>query len=183
MIDAAISEFGELDILVNNAGIMDSFEPVGEITDEKWDRIFDVNTKSVMRATRKTINNWFDKERQGFIDKTISTGGLNGTQPDIAYDASKHAVIALTKNTSNIYAKKGIRVNGITPGAVETNISSGMENISEFGMERARLTQALIPRTGKPQEIAEAALFLGSDESSFINGTVLTVDGGWTAGF
>ncbi|WP_017549447.1 SDR family oxidoreductase [Salinicoccus carnicancri] len=183
MIDAAISHFGGLDILVNNAGIMDSFEPVGEITDEKWDRIFDVNTKSVMRATRKAVNYWLDNDREGVIVNTISTGGLNGAHAGVAYGASKHAVVALTKNTGYMYAKKGIRVNGIAPGAVETNISSGMENISEFGMERAGLTQALIPRTGKPEEIAEAALFLGSDESSFINGAVLTVDGGWTAGF
>ncbi|HIW12090.1 MAG TPA: SDR family oxidoreductase [Candidatus Salinicoccus stercoripullorum] len=183
MIDTAISEYGDLDILVNNAGIMDSFEPVGEITDEKWDKIFDVNTKSVMRAMHKAVNYWLDDDKEGVILNTISTGGLNGAHAGVAYGASKHAVVALTKNTGYMYAKKGIRVNGIAPGAVETNISSSMEDISEFGMERAGLTQALIPRTGKSEEIAAAALFLGSDESSFINGTVLTVDGGWTAGF
>ncbi|WP_411842481.1 SDR family oxidoreductase [Salinicoccus sp. HZC-1] len=183
MIDTAISEYGELNILVNNAGIMDGFEPVGEITDEKWDQIFDVNTKGTMRAMRKAVNYWLENEKEGVIVNTISTGGLNGAHAGVAYGASKHAVVALTKNTVFMYAKKGIRVNGIAPGAVETNISSSMRNISEFGMERAGLTQAVIPRTGKPEEIAEAALFLGSEDSSFVNGTVLTVDGGWTAGF
>lgn len=183
MIDTAISEYGELNILVNNAGIMDSFEPVGEITDENWDKIFDVNTKGVMRAMRKAVNYWMDNKKEGVIVNTISTGGLNGAHAGVAYGASKHAVVALTKNTGFMYAKEGIRVNGIAPGAVETNISSSMKNVSEFGIQRAGLTQAVIPRTGQPEEIAEAALFLGSDESSFVNGTVLTVDGGWTSGF
>lgn len=178
-----IGDFGELDILVNNAGIMDGFEPVGEITDEKWDQLFEVNTKGVMRVMRKAVNYWLDNDKEGVIVNTISTGGLNGAHAGVAYGASKHAVVALTKNTGYMYANKGIRVNGIAPGAVETNIGSSMKDVSDFGAERAGLTQAVIPRTGKSEEIAEAALFLGSEESSFVNGTVLTVDGGWTAGF
>lgn len=162
---------------------MDGFEPVGEITDEKWDQIFDVNTKGVMRAMRKAVNYWLDNEKEGVIVNTISTGGLNGAHAGVAYGASKHAVVALTKNTGYMYAQKGIRVNGIAPGAIETNIGSSMKNVSEFGMDRTKLTQAVIPHTGKPEEIAEAALFLGSEESSFVNGTVLTVDGRWTVGF
>jgi NAD(P)-dependent dehydrogenase (short-subunit alcohol dehydrogenase family) len=183
MIDTAIETYGELNILVNNAGIMDGFEPVGEISDEKWDQIFDVNTKGVMRAMRKAVNYWVDNDKEGTIVNTISTGGLNGAHAGVAYGASKHAVVALTKNTGWMYAKKGIRVNGIAPGAIETNIGSSMRDISEHGMARAGETHALSPRTGKPEEVAEAALFLGSDAASFINGTILTVDGGWTAGF
>lgn len=183
MIDTAIDEYGELNILVNNAGIMDGFEPVGEITDEKWDQIFDVNTKGVMRAMRKAVNYWMTAEKEGVIVNTISTGGLNGAHAGVAYGASKHAVVALTKNTGFMYAKNGIRVNGIAPGAVETNIGSSMKDVSDFGMKRAGITHGLSPRTGQSDEIAEAALFLGSDTSSFVNGTVLTVDGGWTAGF
>ncbi|MFC3418711.1 SDR family oxidoreductase [Salinicoccus hispanicus] len=183
MIDTTIDEYGELNILVNNAGIMDGFEPVGEITDEKWDQIFDVNTKGVMRAMRKVVNYWMNAEKEGVIVNTISTGGLNGAHAGVAYGASKHAVVALTKNTGFMYAKNGIRVNGIAPGAVETNIGSSMKGVSDFGMQRAGMTHGLSPRTGQSEEIAEAALFLGSDASSFVNGTVLTVDGGWTAGF
>lgn len=183
MIDTAIEKYGHLDILVNNAGIMDGFEPVGEITDEKWDRIFDVNTKGVMRAMRKAVNYWLANERTGTIVNTISTGGLNGAHAGVAYGASKHAVVALTKNTAFMYAQKGIRVNGIAPGAVMTNISASMENVSEFGASRTQVTQGVIPAVGEAQDIAECALFLGSEASKFVNGTILVADGGWTSGF
>ncbi len=182
MIEAAVQEYGTLDILVNNAGIMDGFEPVGDITDEKWDLVFDVNTKGVMRAMRKAIPIFLEKER-GVIINVASTGGFSGAHAGAAYGASKHAVIGLTKNTGFMYAQKGIRCNAIAPGAVETNIGSSMTSINEFGMSRAGMTHALSPRAGKPEEIAQAALFLASDESSFVNGAVITVDGGWTAAF
>ncbi|WP_077622662.1 SDR family oxidoreductase [Sediminibacillus massiliensis] len=182
MIDTAVNEYGTLDILVNNAGIMDGFEPVGDITDEKWDLLFDVNTKGVMRAMRKAIPIFLEKE-SGVIINTASTGGFSGAHAGATYGASKHAVIGLTKNTGFMYAKKGIRCNAIAPGSVETNIGSSMLNINQFGMERAGLTHAVSPRIGKPEELAKAALFLASDESSFVNGTVITVDGGWTAAF
>ncbi|WP_079504720.1 SDR family oxidoreductase [Mesobacillus jeotgali] len=182
MIDTALREYGTLDILVNNAGIMDGFEPVGDISDERWDQIFEVNTKGVMRAMRKAIPIFLEKEK-GIIINVASTGGFSGAHAGAAYGASKHAVIGLTKNTGFMYAQKGIRCNAIAPGAVETNIGSSMKNINEFGMSRAGLTHSLTPRAGQPEEIAQAALFLASDESSFVNGRVITVDGGWTAAF
>lgn len=183
MISTAISEYGTLDILVNNAGIMDSFEPVGEITDEKWDRIFDVNTKGVMRAMRRGVNYWLEHDKKGNIINVISTGGLNGAHAGVAYGASKHAVVALTKNSAFMYAQKNIRVNGIAPGAVATNIGSSMKNISELGMSRARLAHAAIPATGTPEDIGAVAVFLGSDDSTFVNGAIIVADGGWTAAF
>jgi NAD(P)-dependent dehydrogenase (short-subunit alcohol dehydrogenase family) len=183
MVQTAIDEYGTLDILVNNAGIMDGFEPVGEITDEKWDRIFDINLKGVMRAMRKAVNYWLEQNKEGVIINTISTGGLNGAHAGAAYVASKHAVVGLTKNAGFMYAHKGIRVNGIAPGAVETNIGASITNVSQLGMERSGLTHKLSPRSGKPEEIAQVALFLASKDSSFMNGTVVVVDGGWTSAF
>ncbi|MGI2326791.1 SDR family oxidoreductase [Planococcus sp. YIM B11945] len=182
MIDTAVSAYGTLDILVNNAGIMDSFEPVGEITDEKWDRIFDINTKSVMRATRKTLPIFLEKGK-GVIVNTASTGGLNGAHAGAAYGASKHAVVGLTKNTGFMYANEGIRCNAIAPGGVATNIASTMANVSQFGASRLQAVQGVMPRIGQPEEIAQVALFLASDESSFVNGTVITADAGWTSAF
>lgn len=182
MIDTAVKEYGTLDILVNNAGISDSMEPVGEIDDEKWDLIFDINTKGVMRATRKALPIFLEKQR-GVIINTASTGGFNGAHAGVAYTASKHAVIGITKNTGFMYAQKGIRCNAIAPGGVETNIASTMKSINKFGARRTQLGQAVMPRIGKPEEIAQVALFLASDDSSFINGAVITADAGWTAAF
>ncbi|SHG83926.1 SDR family oxidoreductase [Ornithinibacillus halophilus] len=182
MIDTAVNEFGTLDILVNNAGIMDGFEPVGDILDERWDMIFEVNTTGVMRAMRKALPIFLEKE-SGVIINTASTGGLNGAHAGATYGASKHAVIGLTKNTGYMYAQKGIRCNAIAPGGVATNIAASMKSVSEFGMERTKAVQGVMPRIGQPEEIAQVALFLASDESSFVNGTVVTADGGWTAAF
>lgn len=183
MINTAIDELGSLDILVNNAGIMDGFEPVGEISDEKWDRIFDVNTKGVMRAMRMAVNYWLDNDKPGNIINVISTGGLNGAHAGVAYGASKHAVVALTKNTAFMYAGKNIRVNGIAPGAVATNIGTSIQDVSELGSQRAKIAQSVVPAAGQPDDIGNVALFLGSDESEFINGTVVVADGGWTSAF
>src|SRR5690606_16856261 len=174
--------YGTLDILVNNAGIMDSFEPVGDITDEKWDLIFDINTKAVMRATRKAIPIFLEKGK-GVIINTASTGGLNGAHAGAAYGASKHAVVGLTKNTGYMYAKEGIRCNAIAPGGVATNIASSITDFNQFGAGRTQAVQAIMPRIGQPEEIAQVALFLASDDSSFVNGTVITADAGWTAAF
>lgn len=162
---------------------MDSFEPVGEVTDENWERIFDVNTKGVMRAMRKAVNYWLENDKKGNIINVISTGGLNGAHAGVAYGASKHAVVALTKNTAFMYAQKNIRVNGIAPGAVATNISSGMTSVSELGMSRARLAHGVIPATGTSEDIGSVAVFLGSDDTAFVNGTIIVADGGWTSAF
>lgn len=182
MIDTAVHQFGTLDILVNNAGIMDNMSAAGDVSDESWDLIFDVNTKSVMRAIRKALPIFLDKGK-GVIINTASTGGFSGAHAGAAYTASKHAVIGITKNTGFMYAQKGIRCNAIAPGATMTNISSTMKNINEFGASRTKVTQGVIPRVGQAEEIAGVALFLASDESSFVNGAVLAADGGWTAGF
>ncbi|SDJ37007.1 SDR family oxidoreductase [Salimicrobium halophilum] len=182
MIETAVNEYGTLDILVNNAGIMDGMEPAGEITDEKWDKVFDINTKGVMRATRKALPLFLEKQK-GVIINTASTGGMNGAHAGAIYTASKHAVVGFTKNTGWMYADKGIRCNAIAPGAVETNIGSTMQGASEAGMKRAGMTHGLSPRTGSAEEIANVALFLASDEASFVNGTVITADAGWTSAF
>lgn len=180
LIDTAVRTYGTLDILVNNAGIMDNFEPAGDIQDDKWERIFAINTTSVMRATRKALPIFLEKQK-GVIVNVASAGGLQGTRAGAAYIASKHAVVGFTKNTGFMYAQKGIRCNAIAPGGVETNISSSMTEVNQFGMGRIQPGLDINPRVGKPEEIANVALFLASDESSFVNGTVITADAGWTA--
>ncbi|MCK1992100.1 SDR family oxidoreductase [Peribacillus muralis] len=180
LIDTAVGTYGTVDILVNNAGIMDSMEPAGDIEDAKWERIFAINTTSVMRSTRKVLPIFLDKQK-GIIINIASAGGLYGGRAGGAYTASKHAVVGFTKNTGFMYADKNIRCNAIAPGGVETNIGSSMTNINGFGASRQQLGMAINPRNGKPEEIAKIALFLASEDSSFVNGTVITADAGWSA--
>lgn len=180
LIDTAVNTYGTVDILVNNAGIMDNFDPAADITDELWEKIFNINTTSVMRATREVLPIFLAKEK-GVIINIASVGGLYGKVAGAAYTASKHAVVGFTKNVGFQYAVKGIRCNAIAPGAVKTNIGSTITAPNEFGAARSSIALALNPRFGEAEEIAGAALFLASDDSSFINGTVLVADGGWTA--
>ncbi len=180
LIDRTVEQYGTLDILVNNAGIMDGFVPAGDLTDELWERVFAINTTGPMRAIRKALPIFLEKE-QGVIVNVASAGGLNGSRAGAAYTASKHAVVGLTKNVGFQYSVKGIRCNAIAPGGVATNISATMGQPNPFGMERAMVGMGVNPRVGEPDEIAKVALFLGSDDSSFVNGVVLTADAGWTA--
>lgn len=180
LVDQTVERYGTLDILVNNAGIMDGFVPAGELTDELWERVFAINTTGPMRAIRKVLPIFLAKE-QGVIVNVTSAGGLNGSRAGAAYTASKHAVVGLTKNVGFQYAVKGIRCNAIAPGGVATNISATMGQPNPFGMERAMVGMGINPRIGEPDEIAKVALFLGSDDSSFVNGVVVTADAGWTA--
>ena len=180
MIDTAVGEYGTLDILVNNAGIMDDFVPAAGITDALWEKVFSVNVTGPMRAIRKALPIFIEKGG-GCIVNIASVGGLMGSRAGAAYTASKHAVVGLTRNIGFQYAPQGIRCNAIAPGAVNTNIANTIRTPDEFGMGRAMAGINLNPRSGGPEEIASVALFLASDESAFINGTVVTADAGWTA--
>lgn len=182
MIDLAVDTYGTLDILVNNAGIMDAFEPVGDISDEKWDLLFNINTKSVMYTMRKALPVFLEK-KQGVIVNVASTGGISGAHAGAAYGASKHAVVGLTKNTAYMYANEGIRCNAIAPGGVATNITANLKQPNMFGLEKIKKTTSVMPRVGSSEEIAKVALFLATDQSSFVNGVVLAADAGWTAAF
>ncbi|WP_250629971.1 glucose 1-dehydrogenase [Rhodoflexus caldus] len=182
MIQTAVSQFGTLDILVNNAGIMDHFAPVGELDNAMWDKVMKVNVEGPMKAMRSAVKIFLAKG-SGNIINIASVGGLQGARAGAAYTASKHALIGLTKNTGFMYSKSGIRCNAIAPGAVNTSISETIDftKITPLVNDRIMSGMVLNPRTGEPIEIAKAALFLASDDSSFVNAEVLVVDGGWRA--
>ncbi len=180
LVDATVNEYGTLDILVNNAGIMDNFVPAADLTDELWDRVFAINTTGPMRTIRKSLPIFLEK-KSGVIVNIASAGGLMGSRAGAAYTAAKHAVVGLTKNVGFQYATQGIRCNAVAPGGVSTNIGITLNAPNSFGMERAMAGINLNPRTGDPEEIAKVVLFLASDEASFVNGTVVTADAGWTA--
>ena len=179
LVDESVQKFKTLDILVNNAGVMDDFMPVDKISDALWNKVMGVNLNGTFYTCRLAVPLML-KQQGGAIINIASVGGLFGTRAGAAYTASKHAVIGLTKNIGFMYAKNGIRCNAIAPGGVNTAIGLDMKP-DPFGMERGMLGMAAMPRMGEPAEIAQAALFLASPEASFVNATVLTVDGGWTA--
>ena len=182
MINLAKTTYGTLHILVNNAGVMDNFQPVGEVDNETWDHVMKVNVDGPFKAMRAAIK-IFMENGSGNIINITSIGGLKGGVAGAAYTTSKHALIGLTKNTGHMYAKTGIRCNAIAPGAVATSIGEtiDMTKITPMVQDRIMTGMALNPRIGEPNEIAAAALFLASDDASFINGAVLVVDGGWSS--
>jgi len=182
MIDQAMSTYGQIDVLVNNAGVMDNFEPVGDCPDSTWNRVMNINLNGVYYAMNAAVPHML-KAGKGSIINVASIGGLFGARAGAAYTTSKHAVIGLSKNTGYMYAKLGIRCNAIAPGAMETQIAESMDmsKITALVNERIMPGMALNPRTSNPTEVAQVALFLASDDSSFVNASVVTADGGWSA--
>jgi len=179
LIDEIVSEYGKLDILVNNAGVMDDMMPASEVTDELWENVMHVNLKAPFNLIRKSLPIMI-AQGAGVIINIASLGGLFGARAGAAYTASKFAVVGLTKNVAFMYAPDGIRCNAICPGSVSTEIGIGM-NPSQLGYSRMSTGMGTIPRQGSAEEIANVALFLASDDASFVNGATLAVDGGWSA--
>lgn len=183
IVETALKSYGRLDVLYNNAGVA----PLGRdgmitnIEDEDWDYVLRVNLKSVFLCCKKAIPA-IGESGGGAIVNTASVTALMGHIGQDAYTASKGAIIALTRALAVEYAPMKIRANVICPGVVRTGITEVMwselipKNILQ-GVERAHLTGA----AAKPEEIARAALFLASDDASFVTGTVMVVDGGFTA--
>jgi NAD(P)-dependent dehydrogenase (short-subunit alcohol dehydrogenase family) len=182
LIADAITTCGTIDILVNCAGIMDSFAPVAEVENAVWERVFSVNVDGTWKTMRAALKIFLAKG-SGNIINIASIGGLQGARAGAAYTASKFAVVGLTKNTGYMYSKSGIRCNAIAPGGVNTNIGETIDysRITPLVNDRIMAGMPLNPRMGEPAELASAAVFLASDEASFVNGAILTVDGGWTA--
>ena len=179
MINTAVNNYGRLDVLVNNAGIMDRATPVADCSDELWNRVMAVNLNGPFYACRLAVP-IMQKQGGGSIINTASVAGVRGGAAGVAYTSSKHAVLGLTKNIAAYYAKDGIRCNAICPGGVATAIGLGGEPHAE-GLARLMKVAETSPRTAQPQEIATVALFLASDDASFVNGVALVADGGWVA--
>jgi NAD(P)-dependent dehydrogenase (short-subunit alcohol dehydrogenase family) len=182
LIDLAISTYGRLDILCNNAGVMDYMQGVGEVSDDIWRRVLSINLDGPMFTSRRAIPQMI-QQGGGSIINTASTAGISGGAAGAAYTASKHGLVGLTRNTAWIYANKGIRCNAICPGGTKTNIAETMpsDRLDPAGAARAGAFAALIPATLDPEDIANLALFLASDESRHINGAIIPADAGWTA--
>ncbi len=177
-VETAVGRYGKLDILVNNAGILIR-KSLEETTVEDWDRIMGVNAKGVFLGTKQAIPA-MRRAGGGSIINISSTAGLVGSpNGSPSYTATKGAVRLLTKATAIQYAKEGIRCNSVHPGPIDT------EMIRDTLTDPARLEQRMerlpMGRVGKPEDIAYGVLYLASDESSFVTGSELVIDGGTTA--
>ncbi len=185
--DAAISrtveQFGKLDVIVNNAGIA-SRVSIEETTVEEWDRILDINSKGVFLGTKAAITQMKSQGTGGSVINISSiSGNIGQDNVAAAYNASKGAVRIFSKSAAVQYARDGIRVNTIHPGPIQTPMTQqGWEGAETFGEQEYVATEnAPLGRYGKPEEVAYGALYLASDESSYVTGAELVIDGGYTA--
>jgi NAD(P)-dependent dehydrogenase (short-subunit alcohol dehydrogenase family) len=168
--------FGRLDILVNAAGVTQTQSGLHDLDLREWDRIIDVNQKGTMLGMRMAVNLML-REGSGAIVNISSIWGLVAGTGQIAYHASKGAVSVMTRNAAVTYAKRGIRVNAILPGLIETE----MVRDQNPEMRKATLDFTPMGRIGQPEEIAKGVLFLVSDDASYVTGALLPIDGGFTA--
>ncbi len=177
MMEQIIRDFGRIDILVNNAGITRDALTL-RMSDEDWDAVINVNLKSVFVCTRAALK-YMMKQRYGRIINISSVTGIMGNPGQINYAAAKAGIIGMTRTVSKEMASRGITVNAICPGFIETDMT---QRLSEAVKEEAKKR---IPAGvfGTPQDVAEAAAFLASDASKYITGQYLAVDGGMIAGW
>lgn len=172
MVKSVIDEFGSLDVLVNNAGITRD-NLLMRMKEEDWDAVINTNLKGVFLTT-KAVTRQMMKQRNGRIINIASIVGVSGNAGQANYVAAKAGVIGLTKTTAKELSSRGITVNAIAPGFIETDMTGKLEE----GIKEDMLRNIPLARFGQPDDIAAAAAFLASDSSSYITGQTLHVDGG-----
>ncbi|MGI1690610.1 elongation factor P 5-aminopentanone reductase [Thermoanaerobacter uzonensis] len=173
MIDSIYNEFGRIDYLVNNAGIA-QIKPFIEITEEDWDRMMNVNLKGLFNCTQSVLR-YMLPQKYGSIINISSIWGISGASCEVHYSASKGGIIAFTKALAKELGPSKIRVNCIAPGVIDTR----MNNILNREEKQHLIEDIPLMSIGKPQDVANAVLFLLSDKANFITGQVITVDGGF----
>jgi NAD(P)-dependent dehydrogenase (short-subunit alcohol dehydrogenase family) len=180
LVQKIAEKFGRLDAAFNNAGIEGAYAPIVRQSEEDFDRTINVNLKGVWLCLKYEIRQMLKQGIGGAIVNMASVLGLVGSAGISAYSASKHGVIGLTKTAALENAKKGIRVNAVCPGFVETPMSDRTLRVP--AAHQFALSCHPIGRLGKPAEVAEAVLWMCSDRASFMTGQVLGIDGGFLAG-
>ena len=175
----AVSQFGSLDVLVNNAGIGSNSFEIHEEPVEMWDRTIDVNLKGVFLGTRTAVPAMLEVGGGSIINISSQLGIVGVPYNGSAYQTSKGGVRIFTKAAALQYANRGIRVNSVHPGPIVTEMTrAGRDDPERLSIMLARIPMG---RYGEAEEVANAVLYLASDESSFVTGSEVVVDGGWTA--
>ena len=178
MVAETVEAYGSLDVAFNNAGVLAGLRPTHEIDEDSWEQVMAVNLKGVWLCMKHEIKQML-QQGGGAIVNDSAGGGLAGVSNASAYVASKHGVIGLSKTAALEYAQRGIRVNVVCPGSIETPMTEGFYNDPE------RLSRIIsnhpIGRVGSPDEVAEAVIWLCSDAASFVTGVAMPVDGGFLA--
>ena len=177
MIDKTVEEYDRLDVVVNNAGItQDSF--LVKMDEEQWDKVIDVNLKGVYNCTKPAAQVMMEQEEGGVILNATSVVGLYGNIGQTNYAATKFGVIGMTKTLSKELAPKGVRVNAVAPGYTMTAM---METVPDKVLDSLK-KKVPLKRLGQPEDIAYGYLYLASDEAAYVNGEVLSIDGGLILG-
>lgn len=179
MVRACVDEFGSVDVAVNNAGVVGSQLPIHRYELADWHRVMSVNLTGVFLCLAAELRTMY-AQGNGAIVNVASVAALKGTAADAVYTASKHGVAGLTRTTSLEAIRRGVRVNAVCPGVIETGILADAVAANPDVHEK---TERLMPigRFGRPEEIAAAVLWLCSDDASLIVGHLMAVDGGWAA--
>ncbi|ASS67551.1 MULTISPECIES: glucose 1-dehydrogenase [unclassified Paenibacillus] len=179
-VQAALEAFGRIDVFFNNAGVVQKFSKLADIEESEFDRIMSVNVRGVFLGMKYVLQ-VMEKQESGAIINTASTAGVKSEHSASAYSASKHAVVGLTKGAAMEYVKKGIRVNGICPGGVETALTKGVEQaFMSGGYVPEEVANMRMGRYAQPEELAEVVCFLASDRASYMTGSIVLADGGLT---
>jgi NAD(P)-dependent dehydrogenase (short-subunit alcohol dehydrogenase family) len=179
MVKETVSTFGRLDAAFNNAGVQSPLAETADADPEDYDRVMGVNLRGVWNCMKYELLQ-MREQGSGAIVNCSSLGGLVGIAERGVYHASKHGVVGLTKSAGLEYASRGIRINAVCPGIIETPMVTGMLETQPEAMKEL-MKEVPIGRLGRPEEIADAVLWLCSPASSFVIGHALPVDGGYTA--
>jgi NAD(P)-dependent dehydrogenase (short-subunit alcohol dehydrogenase family) len=170
-----VERFGRIDVAFNNAGVENKAAPVHEIALDEWDRILDINLRGTFVCMKHELAQMV-RQGSGVIVNTSSGAGVRGVAGGASYAASKHAIIGLTKSAALDYAKQNIRVNAVLPGNIETPM---MDRFTGGDIQKA-IDLEPVGRLGKPEEIANAVLWMSADLGAFVTGAAISVDGGWS---
>ncbi|WP_030176671.1 MULTISPECIES: SDR family oxidoreductase [Actinomycetes] len=177
--DLFVAAGGKVDILANVAGVMDGYLPLGDLDDETWSRVVDVNLTGLMRVSRAALRLMLAGEG-GSIVTVGSRASLGAGPAGVAYATTKHGVLGLVKSIAWYYGPEGVRSNAVLPGGVHSDMHKS-SNRSGWAFERATTAKGPMPAKGDADDIAATVSWVASDEAKYVNGAVVSVDGGWSA--